>query len=434
MVNCVNMSAVTVSKFVIVFFILTFLASHAVASEQPTRVVTDPAFATPELPEGTVVAYGTSYFETFNAITALDMLRRIPGIQDLLEAQAFGPGARQSQRGFGSTGSPILFNGRRLSGKANDPLDALQRIQAAQVVRVEVIRGSVPGLDIRIGSEGTLVNLVLDDTLATSFGSWEAGLEYFSTGKWRGRGKLSYAGDFGPFSYTISAEIDPRQRIRFTDDTFVLPPDPEPFGRIRLVNETDGTNYTGAVGPTYAFSNGDVANLNGLYADESRVTTQPTDSFTILSPTSEVFTSSTFLSRDHGGDVEWEIGGDYEHVFSDGDNMRALFVVTSDKRPLDINFFSTTPGEPEIQTLQQLVKADRSERILRGYYNWAVAPGHSLEVGGEVALNKLDQNNQQFENAGSALVPVDLFNSDSKVKETRFESFTRYPWQISPKL
>ncbi len=405
----------------------------AFAKEGPSPIPADSVTGSPDSSEGTVVTYGPSYFESFNVVSALDMLRRIPGIQDLLEGSGFGFGS-QVQRGFGNTGSPILFNGRRLSGKANDPLDALERLQATQVVRVEVIRGSVPGLDIRIGNEGTLVNVVLEDTLTSSFGSWEAGIEYFTRGHFRGLGKLAYAGDVGPLSYTLSAEISPREMTRYTDDTFVLPPSEEPFGRIRLINRTRGNNYTGAASLTYAFDNGDIANLNGLISDENRINTQPLSSFTILSPGNEVFTGSSILSRDQAGDLEWEIGGDYEHRFDDGDSWRALFVVTSDKSPLDINFFSTAPSEPQIQTLKQLVKADRSERILRGYYNWAIAEGHALEVGGEVALNKLDQNNQQFTEVDGTLVPIDLFNSDSKVSETRLESFTRHSWQISPTL
>ncbi len=428
-----RLSVLVACSIVISAFWWNGLAGDARAQDSSSLVLADPTFPSPESSEGTVVTYGPSYFEAFNVVSALDMLRRIPGIQDLLEGGGFGFG-QQGQRGFGNTGSPILFNGRRLSGKANDPLDALERLQATQVVRVEVIRGSVPGLDIRIGNEGTLVNVVLEDTLTSSFGSWEAGIEYFTRGQFRGLGKLAYAGDVGPLSYTLSAEIAPREMTRYTDDTFVLPPSEEPFGRLRLINRTRGNNYTGAASLTYAFENGDIANLNGLISDENRITTQHIDRFDILSPGNEVFTGSTFLSRDQAGELEWEIGGDYEHRFDDGDSWRALFVVTSDKNPLDINFFSTEPGGPQIQTLKQLVKADSSERILRGYYNWAIAEGHALEVGGEVALNKLDQNNQQFTEVDGALVPVDLFNSDSKVSETRLESFTRYTWQISPKL
>ena len=410
------------------------LASRANAREQPSQGDVNPASATPAQSDGTIVAYDRSYFEAFNAFTALDLLRRIPGIQDLLESPNSPGAGQQAQRGFGSTGAPILFNGRRLSGKANDPLDALQRIQVRQVERIEVIRGSVPGYDIRIGNEGTVVNVVLEESLAAGSGSWQAGVEYFSSGRWRTNGKLSYAGDFGPLSYILSAEADPRWTARYTDDTYVLPPDPTPFGRIRLVNQTSDTDYTGTVGLTYAFNNGDVANLNGFFTDGRELTKQLIDSFTILSPVSEIFTGRTLLTRDHAGDVEWEIGGDYEHAFGNGDSMRGLFVVTSDKRPLEINFFSTPPGGQEIQTLRQLEKSDRGEKIVRSFYNWARAPGHSLEVGGELAFNSLHQNNQQFANSSGELVPVDLFNSDSTVKETRLESFTQYSWQILPKL
>ena len=412
------------------------LTGEANAYDQPVGVpLNSVAEATAEADGAAVVTYDQSYFAQFNAITAEDLLRRIPGIQDLLGDQGGGSfGRRHGGRGFGSTGPPILFNGRRLSGKTNNPLSALRRIQARQVVRIEVIRGSVPGLDVRIGDEGRLVNVVLEDDVATGFGSWEVGAEYFTNGKWRARGKVSYAGDLGRLIYSLSADIDPRFFIRYADYTFVLPPDPAPFGRIDLVNRTNGTNYTGTAALTYSFANGDVANLNGRYADEPRVSVQPVNSYTVLSPENEIFTGSTLLIQDHGGDVEWELGGDYEHAFSDGDSMRALFVISSDRRPSDTNFFRTQPSGQEIHYLHQVVKSNRTERILRGYYTWAVAPGHSVEISGEVALNALDQQNLQFKDAGGTLLPVALFNSDSKVKEMRFESFTRYSWQVSPKL
>ena len=433
-----NARSVAAYRIVLVCILLAGvgLARETNASDQPVGVPLKSAADATVAEEGAaVITYDRSYFTQFNAITAEDLLRRIPGIQDLLDSRGGGPGGpRQGGRGFGSTGSPFLFNGRRLSGKTNDPLDALSRIQARQVVHIEVIRGSVPGLDIRVGNEGRLVNVVLEDALATSYGSWEASAEYFTSGTWRPDGKLSYAGAFGRLDYILSADIDSRFRIRYTDDTYVLPPDPAPFGRIDLVSRTSGTFYTGTAALTYGFANGDVSNLNGRYADEPRMTVQTVDSYTIPSLGSEIFTGSTLLTQDFGGDVEWEIGGDYEHAFYNGDSMRALFVVTSDKRPSDRNFFTTASGGQEIHKLRQLVKSERTERILRGSYTWALAPGHSVEISGEVALNALDQQNQQFEDDGGTLVHVALFNSDSTIKENRFESFTRYSWQVSPKL
>src|SRR5688572_7384823 len=121
------------------------MARAAAAAEQPTVGPRPLSEAIVADDSGAIVTYDQAYFAQFNAITAEDLLRRIPGIQDLLDSQGQGPGGpQQGGRGFGSSGAPILFNGRRLSGKTNDPLDALQRIQARQVVRIEVITGSVP--------------------------------------------------------------------------------------------------------------------------------------------------------------------------------------------------------------------------------------------------------------------------------------------------
>ncbi len=386
---------------------------------------------------GSVVTYDRAYLAAFNAISAEDLLRRIPGIQDLLGGGGGGgSGGGGDQRGFGSSGSSILFNGRRLSGKSNTPVDALRRIQARQVVRVEVIRGSAPGLDVRVGNEGMVVNVVLESALSSGYGSWEASARYFTDGTWQAGGKLSYAGEIGALGYTLGVEIDPRLRARTADDQYSLPPNPAPFGRASLLSEDRATKYIGTAGLKYDFTNGDVANLNGRYASELLHTVQPQQKYRITSPTSEVYTGSTLLLKDADRNADGEIGGDFEHGFSSGDSLRALFILSSKKRPADANYFATPPGGSESETLRQVIKADSSERILRSYYKLAIAPGHSLEVGGEVAFNALNQTNQRFENigVGGALVPVALFNSNSKVKETRFESFTRYSWQAAPSL
>lgn len=112
-------------------------------------------------------SYGEAYFAPFNAVTVKDVLRRIPGIQDVVaDAQN-----ASTERGFGSSGAQILFNGRRLSGNSITVGSALQRIQFSQLLQVEVIRGAVTGFDVR--SEGTLVNLVLKEQLTSGAGTWE---------------------------------------------------------------------------------------------------------------------------------------------------------------------------------------------------------------------------------------------------------------------
>ena len=387
-------------------------------------------------PPSAIETYDRTFFAQFNAVSAEDLLKRIPGIQDLIAPAANPlPGAAQvQQRGFGSSGVPILFNGRRLSGKTNDARTALQRIQARQVVRVEVIRGSVPGLDIRVGNEGAVVNIVLEDELTSGAGSWEGSLTYYASGLFKPGGRLAYSGTSGALSYVAAVTGQPFFNRRYTRDSFTLPPSTQPFGRIRLIDQNGGTDYTATGSLGYAFKDGTIANLNGRYAHEEHLLRQPVDSFVIPAPGVERYTGSALQLRDTNGDIEWEIGGDAEHTFADGDSIRGLFIVTDDKRPSDARFFSMPLGLPERYDRQQLVKSKRTERIGRAFYRWVISPEHSIEAGGEVALNGIDQSIRRLDNIGGTFRDVPVFNPDSNVDETRIETFLNYGWQAGPRL
>src|SRR5690606_13319420 len=79
---------------------------------------------------------------------------------------------------------------------------------ADRVLRVEVIRGTVAGLDVR--SEGTIVNVVLKDELSGGSGAWEARLAKFTGEAVQPGGRLSYSGETGPFTYIAGLEVTPR--------------------------------------------------------------------------------------------------------------------------------------------------------------------------------------------------------------------------------
>ena len=91
--------------------------------------------------DGSTVTYEALFFEPYQAVTAADMLRWVPGGAALLPQQRRG-GNQPVKRGFGSGGDQILINGKRISGKSNDIASAIQRIQADVVSRIEVIRGT----------------------------------------------------------------------------------------------------------------------------------------------------------------------------------------------------------------------------------------------------------------------------------------------------
>ncbi|MBT5796531.1 MAG: hypothetical protein HOI09_03990, partial [Porticoccaceae bacterium] len=63
------------------------------------------------------ITFPASYFAQFNPTTINDMLDRVPGIE-LIRAGS-GTLASDGDRGLGSE-SPILIDGKRLAGKANE--------------------------------------------------------------------------------------------------------------------------------------------------------------------------------------------------------------------------------------------------------------------------------------------------------------------------
>ena len=87
-----------------------------------------------------VISYSSAYFAETGPNTALDMVQRLPGF-------TFDRGV--VVRGLEGGGGNVLIDGEPVVSK-NDTLDdLLRRMPAASVLRVDVIRGSAPGIDMR---------------------------------------------------------------------------------------------------------------------------------------------------------------------------------------------------------------------------------------------------------------------------------------------
>lgn len=368
--------------------------------------------------EGRVI-YGREYFAQFSVISADDLLKRIPGVQDLLDFDEGG------ERGFGSTGAQVLINGQRLSGKSNDVQSTLERIQARQVLRIEVISGNAPGLDVR--SEGRVVNVVLEQDTTTTYRSWEGSISRYSVNVWKPGGKASYAGAWRSLDYIFGLEAKPRTNPKPRSDIFFIP-GAAPFAGQREDSRDDGTDLVATANFTYTFANGDVLNINGSVADKGRTSTDRGERFDLTPLGVETLTSTSFneflTSR-----TEWEVGGDYEHRFTNGDTFKLLFLISSDDQNIDRNFSIAPPGGTLAVNRRQILEPKEEEKIARGTYRWGLAPGHRLTLGAEVAINTLDQRVQQFVDSGMGLQGVPVPNPDSHVEEIRVESVTEYSWQ-----
>jgi len=103
--------------------------------------------------ENTIV-YDEAFFAQYpNAVSILDIITRIPAGSEIIRTSG------GEARGFSTNEDRILIDGRRYTGKANDSESALERISVAQVLRIEVIRGSSP--DIKTSSQESLLNIVM---------------------------------------------------------------------------------------------------------------------------------------------------------------------------------------------------------------------------------------------------------------------------------
>jgi outer membrane receptor for ferrienterochelin and colicins len=401
---------------------LSLLISGPVHAQNVT-----PIYESSSQNEGARVIYDEAYFSEFNALTVEDLLNRVPGIQEILrDAQSQTSAAR---RGFGSTGDQILIDGRRLAGKSNTIASALRRIQASQVLRVEVIRGAVVDLDVR--TEGIVVNIVLKESLLADAGTWEGRVVHYADGKVKPGAQLSYSGEAGDFDYILGLSATPRNGFLDRFELVSLPGE-SPFLREDEEQTTNRTNLVATVSLRYTFSDGDHFNLNGLYADEGRRETIESLQFA-LTPDNETFTG-TFFNLREVANTNWEIGGDYEHVFASGDTLKTLFLFNASSEQDERTFSFISPTDQKNITRIQLQAPDRSESILRGSYKFDLTPEHTLEFEVEGAINKLDQLVQLFTVDNGASEELSLLNPDAKISEKRVETVAKHTWQPSASL
>ena len=148
--------------------------------------------ATVSAPAGGVTVYDASYFAGAQLSTALDLLQRVPG---------FTVDTGDGVRGFGGAAGNVLIDGQRATSKADSLNDALQRIPAASVARVEIIRGGAPGIDMQ--GRTVLANLVLKSAPRTDASIVAVG-RFLGDGRALGSGRFELERRDGQLSFTTS--------------------------------------------------------------------------------------------------------------------------------------------------------------------------------------------------------------------------------------
>ena len=390
------------------------------------------------------VTYPSSYFAEYGSVTAKDMLDRIPGVGSTTGGGSSssggfrGGGGGSGGRGFGSgsSSSEILINGKRTAGKNNQTSGILNRITADQVDYIQIIRGTSGELDVR--GSGQVVNIVTFEEVSASSLQYQINADHQYDGHTQPGGDLSYSNRIGGLDLVLSAVAEPRYNHEESKEDSVLG-DLSSNDRVIEERTTQQTSYEYTANLGYEFSDKTSARFNALYSQN--------DNPTKLERSTTDFTEQPNAIVNQFEDIpgnqdNWEIGGDFETFFNNGDRFKVLFVLNQDNRDSTRERFDLfTDGSSE-KNLFLKSGSVTEEEIVRSSYTMDMFAAQDIEFGAERAVTTLDSNlalglpnsNGAPSSAFGGLVPIPVSNANSIVEETRYEPFLIHNWVINPRM
>ena len=390
------------------------------------------------------VTYPNSYFAEYGSVSAKDMLDRIPGVGSTTGGGSSssggfrGGGGGGGGRGFGSgsSSSEILINGKRTAGKNNQTSGILNRITADQVDYIQIIRGTSGELDVR--GTGQVVNIVTFEEVSDSSLQYQINADHQDDGHTQPGANLSYTNRIGGLDLVLSAVAEPRYGHEESKEDSVLG-NLSPNDRVIEERTTQQTSYEYTANLGYELSERTSARFNALYSQN--------DNPTEVERSTTDFTEQPNLILNQFEDVpgeqdNWEIGGDFETFFDNGDRFKVLFVLNQDNRDSIRERFDIFNDGSSDKNLFLKSGSVTEEEIVRSSYTMDIFTGQDIEFGAERAVTTLDSNlalgmlraNGTPSPAFGGLVPIPVNNANSTVEETRYEPFLIHNWIINSRM
>ena len=383
--------------------------------------------STDEKADSTVV-YPADFFAQYSPVTAKDMLDRIPGV-----SLRGGGGGGGGDRGLG-TGGNLLINGQRIAGKDNSASDQLERITAAEVERIEIIRDTSGALNVRGASEVINVILVTVESRSSTTVELVNRLNHddtFETG-----GSVAWSQQVGNFQALVNLRSRPNYENRDNREVR-LGPDGELLGTLFQTDIRDqdkknfSTNMSYSTGPHRM-------QLNALISDgdHARPVRRDFVDFTDIGVVNSI--QDEQVEKEEGN---WEIGGDYEYNFNNGSRLSLLFLANDEIRNTVRERFESKPAQIGLsKNLFIDSRRERQEFIVQTNYNFSLTSDQSLRVGLERADTQLDSSLLIGSSFGSeppsvnvgGLSPLSsISNPGTNVQEIRYEGFAFHNWTLN---
>ena len=378
------------------------------------------------------IIYNKDYFKQFNITNINDALKKIPGVESInsRNSQSYEPG-NNKKRGFGSSGTQILINGERQSSKSNSIIKTLERINADSLIRIEVIRGTEAGLDVR--SDGVIVNIIVDASLSKSSGTWSAALGYLTSGdsNWRGTG--SWATKIKNTDIVLGLERIGDLNSRIYDEFTVDQEQSLLYYRLRETVEYQSSNRVN-LDLNSKINDKNTLRINALLWFDGKENAPQIQEYFLPSDVEKIeFYKKINWDRKEKNDG-WEFGGDWEYQINKNHSLKLRLVLTEENElQNDISFLDDTYDF--YNDSSELNNRKENERIIRLSFNKLIGKNSALEYGVESAFNKLDRTfNLIYFDSNAKQTNAGLINTSGKVEEDRYEGFLSYNLPLFKKI
>jgi len=355
-----------------------------------------------------VTSYPPSFFASVLPATAMDMIGRLPGF-------IFDGG--DGSRGLGGAGN-VLIDGRRPASKDDSLNQVLQRLSASSVLRIDVIRGGAPGVDmhgkteianvIRRTEDGLKVTVIASNGLVfdgrtkpdlTVQTTQKTGTTQIDTSLEMGTG-FDNGGESGPYVRTdlSGAKIAGAQETTRTDAQ---------LDKATAAIETDvgggrlRANLSAQSNPYSDFRNDPLYLPAGI--DE--------------------------FEHDQQSNVSGEFGLHYDHPLGSKASIETFAVQRLGATDLQ-ELYSAPDNAPTGEDQDYYLKTQTGESILRAEVKYDPGASLTLQGGAEGDFNWLINRTTYRVDGAHTPLPA----SNDTVQERRGEVFGTVSWTLSPKL
>ena len=357
--------------------------------------------------------FRADFFAAYGPVTALDMVRRIPG---------FSIEGSDGRRGFGDNAGNVLIDGDRPSTKSDDIFTILSRIPASEVEYIALTEQA--GADAETQGQGQVVNVVRKVSAKIS-GTYEANLVLGHRYGFQPSGNASATLRRGDTTYELNFSSYSERIYGYGPEDFKTA-----AGALierRYYRGKGGFDNAGIGGAIKTRIGGSKLNLNGQIRWNDGFDRRLGE----YSNAAGALTGNELLLRKGpSNDINFEVGGDIEFGVAPRLNTKIIGLYRSGTEGNDSIIDSMRLNQP-VNVFETRSRNKPSEVVARIQNDWNGLGDHAIQFGGEIAYNRLDAQFSATSSVGGTITSFPP--SDVLVEETRFEPFVSDVWSVSPK-